>query len=414
MKRNILITLCLSTTGIFPMTAQTGKTPEGEKTMDRIELCKQNFTTLFGDEALNGKGTDPEMMDILQKYIFGEVFRTGNLEMKTRELITCVTLATMQQLPQLKAHSAAALNVGVTPIELREAIYQCAPNIGFPKTLNALGAINAVFAERNIPLPLEYQGTVTEENRYEKGYAIQEPRYGDRIKEMLKGLPGGMEDTVARYLTEIHFGDFQTRTGLDLKTRELLTYCVIATMEMEPQMRSHLIGNLKVGNSLEDVTAAVIQCMPYIGFPKAFKTLKVIRDYATETVAKEPLFGLGEHSDQFTGDAWTRQLSGMKESDSRVYNVTFAPRSRNNWHSHKYGQVLLCTDGIGFYKEKGKAARRLQPGDVVEIPAETIHWHGAAPDSQFSHVGFTSKASQNTYKDYGAVTDKEYESACKE
>lgn len=109
--------------------------------MDRIELCKQNYTALFGGEALNGQGTDPEMMDILQKYIFGEVFQTGNLDMKTRELITCVTLATMQQLPQLTAHAGAALNVGVTPIELREAIYQCASNIGFPKTLNALGAI---------------------------------------------------------------------------------------------------------------------------------------------------------------------------------------------------------------------------------------------------------------------------------
>lgn len=286
--KKILLTLCLSVVGILSIKAQTGKTSEKERTMDRIELCKQNFTTLFGGEALNGQGTDPEMMDILQKYIFGEVFRTGNLKMKTRELITCVVLATMQQLPQLKAHSAAALNVGVTPIELREAIYQCASNIGFPKTLNALSAINAVFAERNIQLPLENQSTVTEENRYEKGNAIQEPRYGDRIKEMLKGLPGGMEEVVARYLTEVHFGDFQTRGSLDLKTRELLTYCVITTMGTEAQMRSHLIGNLKVGNSLEDVTAAVIQCMPYIGFPAAFKTLKAIRDYATETATNEP------------------------------------------------------------------------------------------------------------------------------
>lgn len=411
MRKNILTTLCLSIVGLFPIMAQTGKTPEKEKTMDRTEFCKQNYTALFGGEALNGQGTDPEMMDILQKYIFGEIFRTGNLDMKTRELITCVTLATMQQLPQLKAHSAAALNVGVTPIELREAIYQCTSNIGFSKTLNALGTINAVFQERGIKLPLESQATTTEDDRYEKGYAIQEPRYGDRIKEMLKGLPGGMEEAVARYLTEVHFGDFQTRNGLDLKTRELLTYCVITTMEMEPQMRSHLIGNLKVGNSMEDVTAAVIQCMPYIGFPKAFKALKAIRDYATENVAKEPLFGLGEYSDQFAGDAWTRQLSNMKESDSRVYNVTFAPGSRNNWHTHKYGQVLLCTNGIGYYQEKGKEARRLQPGDVVEIPAETIHWHGAASDSQFSHVGFTSKASQNIYKDCGEVTDEEYKSA---
>lgn len=108
------------------------QTTEKTDDMDRIELCKKNYTALFSGEALNGEGTDPEIMDILQKYIFGEVFRTGDLDIKTREMITCVCLATMQQLPQLKGHTGAALNVGVTPVELREAIYQCAPIIGFP------------------------------------------------------------------------------------------------------------------------------------------------------------------------------------------------------------------------------------------------------------------------------------------
>lgn len=108
------------------------------------------------------------MMDILQKYIFGEVFRTGDLDMKTREMITCVSLAAMQQLPQLKSHAGAALNVGVTPIELREAIYQCAPIIGFPKVLNALSAINSTFTERGIKLPLEKQETVTEKIVWKK------------------------------------------------------------------------------------------------------------------------------------------------------------------------------------------------------------------------------------------------------
>ncbi|CCY37671.1 carboxymuconolactone decarboxylase [Alistipes sp. CAG:831] len=78
-------------------------------TMDRIETCKENYRTLFGGEALTGQGTDPEMMDILQKFIFGEVFTTGNLSLKQREMITCVTLATMQTLPQLKAHAGAGV-----------------------------------------------------------------------------------------------------------------------------------------------------------------------------------------------------------------------------------------------------------------------------------------------------------------
>ena len=123
--------------------------------MDRIEVCKQNYRTLFGGEALTRQGTDPEMMDILQKFIFGEVFQTGDhLTLKQREMITCITLATMQTLPQLKAHAEAALNVGVTPEELREVMYLTAPFIGFPKMLNAVATVNEVFKERGISLPL--------------------------------------------------------------------------------------------------------------------------------------------------------------------------------------------------------------------------------------------------------------------
>ena len=109
--------------------------------MDRIEVCKQNYRTLFGGEALTGQGTDPEMMDILQKFIFGEVFQTGELTLKQREMITCITLATMQTLPQLKAHAGAALNVGVTPETLTAAVIQCLPYIGFPAAIKALRII---------------------------------------------------------------------------------------------------------------------------------------------------------------------------------------------------------------------------------------------------------------------------------
>ena len=230
--------------------------------MNRIDICRQNYSALFGGEALTGEGTDPEFMAILQKFIFGEVFTIGDLDHKTRELITCTTLAVMQTLPQLKAHASAALNVGVTPVELREAIYQCAPFIGFPKTLNAIGVINGVFEERGIALPLEPQGEVTEEERYEKGYAIQYPLYGDEIARKMEDVPGGMGQDVARFLTEYCFGDIYTRGGLDVQTRELLIYCVLTTLDADAQLASHAVGNLKLGTSKERLAAAVIQCLP--------------------------------------------------------------------------------------------------------------------------------------------------------
>ena len=288
MKKTIGI-IALVLAGSLSTMAQT------TSTMDRIEVCKQNYHTLFGGEALTGQGTDPEMMDILQKFIFGEVFRTGNLTMKQREMITCITLATMQTLPQLKAHAGAALNVGVTPEELREVMYLTAPFIGFPKMLNAVATVNEVFKERGISLPLEKQGTVTEETRHETGKAIQDKLYPGGITSVMEGLPGDMGKDVEQFLTDYFFGEIYSRGELDLQTRELLGYCVLTTLEAESQLQSHYHGNINVGNTPETLTAAVIQCLPYIGFPAAIKALRIIKqEYARLVPAENNLVRLSK------------------------------------------------------------------------------------------------------------------------
>ena len=251
---------------------------QGGENMSRTEICKQNYRRLFNGEALTDAGNDPEMMKMLQKYIFGEVFAVGSLDIKTREMLTVVSLSAQQALPQLKAHANAALNVGVTPIELRETVYLCAPFVGFPKTLNALGVINEVFAERGIKLPLESQGKTAEEERLAAGSAIQQPLYGNEIKEALAGLPGNMGEDAARFLTEFCFGDIYTRGGLDVKTRELLAIGILVTTGNMQTLQSHIAGSIRAGNSPETVTAAIIQCMPYVGFPNALNALKVLKD----------------------------------------------------------------------------------------------------------------------------------------
>ena len=270
--KKIIGMIAFALAGSLPAMAQTT-----ENHMDRIEVCKQNYHTLFGGEALTGQGTDPEMMDILQKFIFGEVFQTGNLTLKQREMITCITLATMQTLPQLKTHAEAALNVGVTPEELREVMYLTAPFIGFPKMLNAVGTVNEVFKERGISLPIEKQGTVTENNRHETGKTIQNRLYPGGIASVMEGLPADMGKHVERFLTDYFFGEIYSRGALDLQTRELLGYCVLTTLEAESQLHSHYHGNINVGNTPETLTAAVIQCLPYIGFPAAIKALRIIK-----------------------------------------------------------------------------------------------------------------------------------------
>jgi 4-carboxymuconolactone decarboxylase len=270
--------LCIMLAAVCSITATAQVNHQNTQNMDRTAQTKETYKKLFGGEALSGTGTDPELMNILQKFIFGEVFHTGYLTDEQRELITIVTLVTMQTQPQLKVHIAAALNIGITPIEIREAVYQCAPFIGYPKTLNAVNTINEVFKEKNISLPLENETKVTEEERFEKGSEIQYPLYGDEIKENLKNLPGNFKDDVPRFLTEACFGDFYTRGGLDVKTRELLTLCVLATIGAQSQIKSHTLGNIKAGNSKETLIAAMVQCIGYIGFPNALNAINIIKD----------------------------------------------------------------------------------------------------------------------------------------
>src|SRR5665213_1796834 len=270
--------LCMMIAVICSVTVTAQVSNQNNQKMDKTALTKKTYKKLFGGEALSGKGTDPELMNILQKFIFGEVFHTGNLRDKQRELITIVTLTAQQTLPQLKAHTGAALNIGVTPIEIREAVYQCAPFIGYPKTLNAVNTINEVFKEKNISLPLENETKVKEEERFAKVKEIQDSLYGDEIKENLKDLPGNFKDDIPRFLTEACFGDFYTRSGLDVKTRELLTFCVLATIGAEEQIKSHALGNIKAGNSKETLIAAMVQCIGYIGFPNALNAINIIKD----------------------------------------------------------------------------------------------------------------------------------------
>lgn len=246
--------------------------------MDRTQRSEETYARLFGPRDTSAPDTDPEFGWILRRLVFGEVFHTGALDVRTRELITLVVLTTMQTLPQLKSHVGAALNVGVTPVELREAVYQCAPFIGFPKTLNAVATLNEVFRARGIDLPLPAQGTTTEDDRFDKGLAIQAPIYGTEIAQSVAGLPEEFRDTVPRFLTEFCFGDFYSRTGLDVPTRELLLLCLLVTIGQAIQVKAHVIGNLKVGNSKEKQVAALIHCFPYVGFPLAINAIRVIQD----------------------------------------------------------------------------------------------------------------------------------------
>ena len=171
----------------------------------------------------------------------------------------------MQTLPQLRAHVGAALNIGASPLQLREAIYQCAPYIGFPKTLNAIDIANGVLEANGISLPLENAGTVDATDpsaREQAGAAIQAPLYGNEVKEVFSALPEPFDQFVPHLLTSSAFGDFATRGGLDVAQRELISLVAIAAIGATTQLRPHVAGAIRAGSSRQKVAAAWCRSCP--------------------------------------------------------------------------------------------------------------------------------------------------------
>lgn len=248
-----------------------------DRAADRAAVAERNRHTFLGDAEPSLASTDPDFAAMRDRLIYGEIAERGALSDTQRALVTLVVLTSGQMLEDLKTHVDAALRVGATPVEIKEAMYQCAPYIGFPKTAAALKLVNEVFAARKIPLPVESQSTVTEASRYADGLKIQKTIFGDVIDKMHQTAPAKQLPIVQNYLSAFCFGDVYTRKGLDLKTRELLTFSIISALGgCDSQVRSHVQGNVAVGNSKDTLIDALAQSLPYIGFPRTLNALACV------------------------------------------------------------------------------------------------------------------------------------------
>ena len=130
------------------------------------------------------------------------------------------------------------------------------------------------------------------------------------------------------------------------------------------------------------------------------------------TENQNTIFPKGERApvDYFTGTVWLKMLVPNDPNlNCQIGNVIFEPGARNNWHTHTGGQILIATDGIGYYQEKGKPIQLLRKGDVVNIPPDIVHWHGASPDSKFTHIAINPNTKKGIVVWLERVTDEEYD-----
>lgn len=232
---------------------------------------------------------DPELAHVMDYYIHHDIAaQTTALTPDEHAMVTLTTLAAKGAQRQLARAVEEAPASGTEPIVLRETLYQMAPYIGFPKVEDALETTNTVFRAHGVQLPLAKLGTVTDENRLEKGLDMQIGLYGDRIREARANAPDDakhIQDDLASFC----FGDTYTRQGLDIQQRELITFATIATLGgAEPQLKGHIAGNKSAGNSRAKVIAALTTISPYIGFPRTLNAMRCINEaYPPETKTNE-------------------------------------------------------------------------------------------------------------------------------
>ena len=222
---------------------------------------------------------------------------------------------------------------------------------------------------------------------------------------------------------DVLFGEVWSREDkLSLKLRSIVTMtALISKGIVDNSLMYHLTTAKKNGVTRTEMAEILTHLAFYAGWPNAWAAFRMAKEvYAEEAEAGAEehvgFFGMGEpnvsYAKYFIGQSYLKPLTDPKETVF-IANVTFEPGCRNNWHIHHAdkggGQLLICVDGEGWYQEEGKPAQSLKPGDVVTIPPEVKHWHGAKKDCWFSHLAVEVPGENTSNEWCEPVTDQEYQ-----
>ncbi len=340
----------------------------------------------------------------------------NTLNQRQQSLVVVAACEAKGDLEGLKTAINDALDGPLTVNEVKEALSHLYAYTGFPRSLNGLGTLQTVLQER------EAKGLKSMEGRD----ASPLPNDYDALKqgtEVQTQLVGGKPFTYTFapatdfYLKAHLFGDIFSRDVLSHADRELVTVSALASMKgVEPQLNAHVRGAVNMGVSSDELHSLSKTLAERVGGVEAYRAAKAVARYFGEPFSEgKPIDGMmfpkGElntaYAKYFIGNSYLAPLLG---EGLHMSNVTFEPRCRNNWHiHHKGGQVLICVGGEGWYQEWGKPARLLHSGDVVNIPAEVKHWHGATANSWFQHIAIAVPADGATNEWLEPVEDSEYD-----
>ena len=246
------------------------------------ETAHRNHEELWPDYQSQAGATDPELIEIFDNFAFDEVISHDEMDTRTRVMMIMASTIGCQALTEYKMFVNAALNLGVTPVEVKEILYQSVPYVGIAKVLDFIYATNEILTERGVKLPLEDQSTTTPETRFEKGLAKQKEIFGNVINQVYENSPKDLLH-IQHYLSANCFGDWITRNGLDVKTREMVTLSfLIALGGTESQIKGHIRGNANVGNDRQTLINLMTQLLPYVGYPRTLNAIGCLNEVLPE------------------------------------------------------------------------------------------------------------------------------------
>lgn len=350
---------------------------------------------------------------------------TMKLTEKQQSLSAIAALEAKGDMARLGEAIDRGLDAGLTVAQVKEALTQLYAYTGFPRSLNALGRLQQVVADR------QKAGRPTEAGRDDerpvpKGFDAL--KTGTEVQTRVTGRPfnytfAPRED----YFLKAHlFGDIFVSPVLSESEREIVTVSAISSLPgCEPQVLAHARGALNMGVQPDELSSIPDVLATYVGSAEAWRARRAIAQVlGRELPEPDPqlpenigaLKGIenspwpvgrfnSAYAQYFDGRSYLQPLSGVAS------NVTFEPACRNHWHIHHKGvQVLVCVAGRGWYQEWGKPAIELTPGKVIAIPAEAKHWHGAAKDSWFQHIAYMTQVGEGASNEWlEAVDAAEYD-----
>ena len=348
------------------------------------------------------------------------------LDKRQQSIVIISALTAKGDLVQLQKALGDGLDAGMTINEIKEVLVHLSAYCGFPRSLQGLNTFIAVLEARKAKGTTDKIGrdatpVKNKLSKYQQGKKALETLTGQPEREPKTGY-AAFAPVIDTFLKEHLFADIFGRDILTYTEREMETVSSLTSLGgVEPMLRGHMGITLRLGITGSQLTQLLSFIETNVGAEEADAGRRVLAaitnsvdQNAEDTIIRRNnIFAKGEKSPatNFTGTAWVNMLAGPQDGlDCSIGVVTFEPGARSNWHMHPGGQVLLVTEGRGYYQERGKPIQIMQKGDVMKCVPGTEHWHGALPGTSVTHIAIGADAEKGGAVWKQKVTDEEYNS----